>query len=152
MILAALIFGISATGLFFLIVHGESQSTTRRKPATPNPALADGVAPESSAFSYEILGDAPPSAPPQGSPSSTVEAESAYTVEIAALPLQAAADALLDQLKAKGIDAYYTPLSDAGRVVYRVRQGIFSKENEAAKAALILSQRADMPAKAVKLR
>lgn len=152
LVVAGLAFGATVTALFFWLTQGESRTRSRDKLAVPASSSSGDSSSTSSAFSYEILGDAPLFSPPQNSPAATPGEGSTYTIEIAAPTQQSAADALLDRLKTKGIDAYYTPLFDGGRVVYRVRHGIYQAERDAAKAALTLSQRAEMPAKAVKLR
>ena len=46
-----------------------------------------------------------------------------------------AQEELIKEYQKKGIDAFYTPLHNNNRVVYRVRKGIFSSEKEARRVA-----------------
>jgi septal ring-binding cell division protein DamX len=77
---------------------------------------------------------------------------SSYTLEIKVAKSREEAEELIDSLHLAGIDAYYTPLSRAGRVVYRVRRGIYTNQSEATKAAGALAQGAKIKAKVVKLQ
>ena len=58
-----------------------------------------------------------------------------YTVEILATTSSDEAEALVAKLKARNIEAFYTPLQHQAMVVYRVRQGIFSDQHQAQLAA-----------------
>ncbi len=54
--------------------------------------------------------------------------EAKFTIEIAKLTSRVDAESLIKSLAQKGLDAYYTPLLKDGRVIYRVRYGIFDTE------------------------
>jgi hypothetical protein len=54
--------------------------------------------------------------------------EAKFTIEIAKLGTREQAEALIKNLAQKGLDAYYTPLLKDGRVIYRVRYGVFDTE------------------------
>ena len=58
-----------------------------------------------------------------------------YTIELNHFATQRDAVKMLETLEKKGIDAFYTPLHNNNRVVYRVRKGIFSSEKEARRVA-----------------
>ena len=75
-----------------------------------------------------------------------------YTLEIKVSDRREEAESLVATLHDQGIDAYYTPLSHAGRVVYRVRQGMFNDTNAAKNAALALRQQRNVTATIVKLQ
>jgi hypothetical protein len=77
---------------------------------------------------------------------------SSYTLEIKVAKSREEAEELIDSLHIAGIDAYYTPLSRSGRVVYRVRRGIYTNPGEAAKAAGALAAGSKIKAKVVKLQ
>ncbi|MEY4631417.1 MAG: hypothetical protein RIQ81_1537 [Pseudomonadota bacterium] len=84
---------------------------------------------------YTQIGDSPatPMAD-QGVPGSmTLDVK--FTIEIAKFPIRDQAESLIRTLAQKGLDAYYTPLLKDGRVIYRVRYGIFDTEASAKAAA-----------------
>jgi cell division septation protein DedD len=64
---------------------------------------------------------------------------SRYTIEIAAVASQAEADNLLLQLKSLGISGFYTPSRRGALVIYRVRVGMFTSADDAAKNLLKIS-------------
>jgi cell division septation protein DedD len=57
--------------------------------------------------------------------------QKAYTIEFAIATSKEEAELWLSKLHGQGILAYYTPLQRDGRVVYRVRQGVFTKQESA---------------------
>jgi cell division septation protein DedD len=65
---------------------------------------------------------------------------SRYTIEIATLKSQGEADDLLLKLKGRGIDGFYTPTRRGGEVLYRVRLGMFTNQDDAEKTRLKVSQ------------
>jgi hypothetical protein len=54
--------------------------------------------------------------------------EAKFTIEIAKLSSRDQAEVLIKSLAQKGLDAYYTPLLKDGRIIYRVRYGVFDTE------------------------
>lgn len=75
-----------------------------------------------------------------------------YTIELLVTKDRVEAETLIDELKEQGLEAYYTPLSRAGHVVYRVRRGIFTTLKEADQAAAQLKLAAAPGAKVIKLQ
>jgi hypothetical protein len=57
----------------------------------------------------------------------------AYTIEVAALTDKEATEKLVESLKLKGIQAFYTPLLSQNFVIYRVRIGVFQSHDSAIK-------------------
>ena len=65
---------------------------------------------------------------------------SRYTIELATLKTQGEADELLLKLKTRGIDGFYTPTRRGGEVLYHVRLGIFTNQDDAEKTRRKVSQ------------
>lgn len=95
--------------------------STSESPAIPDPLF------------YTQIGDSP--VPPPGDSSDNTALESKFTIEIAKLSSRDQAESLIKNLAKGGLDAYYTPLLKDGRVIYRVRYGIFDTEAGAKSAA-----------------
>lgn len=87
-------------------------------------------APEPASLFYSVVGDSPSTNQagngPQVAQGNLNDAK--YTIEIAKLNTRDQAETLIKGLAQKGLDAYYTPLLKDGRVIYRVRYGIFDTE------------------------
>ena len=75
-----------------------------------------------------------------------------FTLEFDVFRDRENAEKLIDDLRQKGIDAYFTPLSRAGHVVFRVRRGIYPSRKEAEKASVAMNGLGGPPAKIVKLQ
>lgn len=75
-----------------------------------------------------------------------------FTLEVDLTDKREEAERLIDTLKERGVDAYYTPLSRAGKVVYRVRHGIYPSREEAQTAQLTLKDQHKVATKVVKLQ
>jgi cell division septation protein DedD len=58
-----------------------------------------------------------------------------FTLEISMSNSRKAAETVVNKLAQKGVRAFYTPLTRQGKVIYRVRLGIFHDRSEAAFAA-----------------
>jgi len=54
-----------------------------------------------------------------------------FTLEISTSKTKMGANKALKKLSKKGIQAYYTPLSNQGHVIYRIRTGIFKTHDKA---------------------
>ena len=50
-----------------------------------------------------------------------------FTVEIKIAESRQEAEQVIELLRERSVEAYYTPLNQSGRIVYRVRLGVFSK-------------------------
>ena len=74
-----------------------------------------------------------------------------YTLEIRMTKSRREAEAIVDQLAEQGVQAYYTPLQRNGRVVYRVRRGIYTSMKLAKRAATELKIRKKLNVRIVQL-
>lgn len=74
-----------------------------------------------------------------------------FTIEIAKVETQSAAEEWVQRLTALGIDGYYTPLHSHGKVFYRVRAGVFQQEGEAMEMAKNLQDQHHISGEARKL-
>ncbi len=81
---------------------------------------------------YKTIGQAPSleKASPQRRPDAAT-----FTLEIKVAERRDEAEKVIDMLKELGIKAYYTPLNRGGKVVYRIRHGIFTSAKKAHKAS-----------------
>jgi septal ring-binding cell division protein DamX len=79
-------------------------------------------------------------------------ARSSYTLEIKATTSRSEAEAVVDSLQKDGIEAYYTPLNNQGRIVYRVRRGIFTTAEAAKNAAVALKDSRGIASKVTQLQ
>ena len=113
--------GVTTGGIFILL---QKQSLDFRAPLAQTKKSVPLR--DDDAFFYQSLGNGTEKSGsgPEAAPAPLVQ-PAGFTVELGAFLHQAEAEKLLDRLKAKGIDTYYTPLSDGGRIVYRVRKGLF---------------------------
>lgn len=131
----------------------KSKSLTK---STPQVAVAPPEEPasEDDVFFYDVVGQTP-EAFGEEEPKAKAKANSSkvsYTLEIKVASSKDEAEQLIDLLKEQGVDAYYTPLTRAGKVVYRVRRGIFSRQKDAAQASLALKNDHNLTTKVVKLQ
>lgn len=128
LILALLMFvGLTTLGVG-LVVKKQGSQTFNQHAFTKKISTT----PDDDGFFYQSLGEVPtePQDRSEGG-SYTVVQPSGYTVEIAASDRQLEAERLLDRLKEQGVAAYYTPLSYEGRIVYRVRKGLYPSAAQA---------------------
>ncbi len=138
--------GVAAVGLLPHVTKGKVNS-----PEAVTPAAGDGD--DEASFFYDAVGRSPQEsaaqAPARGHlPGGKVS----YTLEIRVAASRDDAERVIDELHGRGIEAYYTPLARAGKVVYRVRRGIFPSQKEADRAALAMKQEHAVDAKVVKLQ
>lgn len=98
---------------------------------------------------YHRLGAAPLGYADGGAKTGTPQS---YTLEIQLKNRSDEAEALIDELKSKGVDAYYTPLARGGQVVYRVRHGVYNDAELAKAAQAQLFQLNKVPSRVVKLQ
>jgi hypothetical protein len=75
-----------------------------------------------------------------------------YTLEIKVTETRSEAEQLIDTLREKGIDAYYTPIAVKGRVQYRVRFGIYNDAANAQAESKKIIQAHNVSNKVIKLR
>jgi cell division septation protein DedD len=105
-----------------IVVQEISQNANEEKmPQTGNPNVVF----------YTSVGGAtsePTNEPPPS------EAQNRFTIEIAQFSNQQQAEALLLQLRNKGITGFYTPFRKNGEVVYRVRLGVYNNPDDAQKS------------------
>lgn len=92
---------------------------------------------------YSVIGDSNPEEPsvagPKGAEDSPLERK--YTIEIGVLDSRESAEALVKKLADSGLNAYFTPLLKDGRVIFRVRHGIFDSEATAKSTAKTINSR-----------
>ncbi len=152
MFLALAVFGAALAGGVYWAVgyHGQAnekvRNSTRR--ATAKAGRPDAG---SGGFFYDAIGRTPDQT--RGSSSEQPGLPTAnYTLELRVASTQQEAEQAVQSLQERGIEAYYTPLTRTGRVVYRVRRGIYSNEQEASRAAIALRDDHAVPADVVKLQ
>ena len=146
----ALVFfvGITTVGLAFLTARKDLRRPSR--PATEDASSASDAA--DGGFFYKTIGQKPADAESADDNHHVkVASVSGYTVEFSAPTQQRDAEKLVDSLKTKGITAYYTPLSDGGRIIYRVRKGLYPNEAQAAVEAKTLAKVLGQEPRVVKL-
>lgn len=127
----------------------KSKSLTELSPA------ADGAAEESrEAFFYDVVGRAPEGAfGDEGAEEAKgPHPKVSYTLELKVATSKEEAEQLIDLLKAQGVDAYYTPLTRSGKVVYRVRRGIYTRAKDANRAMIALKDEHNLTTRVVKLQ
>ena len=81
-----------------------------------------------------------------------VKAENSYTLEIKLANSREEAEKIIGMLAKMDVQAYYTPVSRGGRVVYRVRRGLFPNKSLARKAAKKLRSQKNLATKVVVLQ
>lgn len=74
-----------------------------------------------------------------------------YTLEFKVFNQSRAAEEFVDSLNHRGIEAYYTPFQRNGKVIFRVRRGVFSSKQTAEKAAIALRQKSKVNSRVIKL-
>lgn len=117
---------------------------------------ADSKASEATkaAFFYDVVGRAP--ADFGGTEDADVPQRSrskvSYTLEVKVATSKEEAEQLIDLLKNQGVEAYYTPLTRSGKVVYRVRRGIYTRAKDANRAMMALKDQHQLTTRVVKLQ
>ena len=98
---------------------------------------------------YKSLGATP--ADSGTSESDTIDNEQ-FTLEIKVATTREEAEKTLKLLEGLGITAWYTPLQRHGRVVYRIRRGVFASQEQARLALQDLKTTQKVDAKIVRLQ
>lgn len=76
-----------------------------------------------------------------------------YTIEVKAFANRTEAEQYVDHLVGRGLNAYYTPLqSEDGRVIYRVRLGVFPSYTMAEKVSLQIKKDQNISNQIVRLQ
>jgi len=76
-----------------------------------------------------------------------------FTLEVQAFSTRSEADSLVESLASRSINAYYTPLQTAdGRVIYRVRLGLFPSLAMAEKVSVQIRKEQNITNQVVKLQ
>lgn len=147
-------FGLVAAGVWWLALAPEPEAASTAAAESPDSdKKTKDLRPSQAAdgpFFYTAIGttqttEAVPVAP-RPNPKLT------YTLEIKVTKSKAEAEKLIDDLSAHGIEAYYTPLSRQGQVVYRVRRGVFPSQKAASRASLALKEQHQIATRVVKLQ
>ena len=81
-----------------------------------------------------------------------IKLENQYTLEFDIQNSQKEALELIDHLAKKGVTAYYTPLQKNGKVIYRVRKGVFANMKEAKSIAQKMKNKQKISSKVIKLK
>lgn len=103
-------------------------------------------APETKPWFYQSIGNAPLAMHQENQ-----DIQNSYTLEIQVAETKTEAEQVVDELGKIGIKAYYTPLARQGRVVYRIRQGIFANEQTAEKASIALRAQQQVSNRVIRL-
>lgn len=96
---------------------------------------------------YETVG-----ASPKPSFQNRIKQASRFTIELANFTEREDAETLLLQLKARGIEGFYTPMRRGGQVIYRVRLGMFTNPDDAQKVLAKVNSTAKVNGVVAKLR
>jgi cell division septation protein DedD len=96
---------------------------------------------------YESVG-----ASPKPSFQNRIKQASRFTIELANFTERDDAETLLLQLKARGIEGFYTPMRRGGQVIYRVRLGMFTNPDDAQRALAKVNSAAKVNGVVAKLR
>jgi len=120
-----LFLGITAAGSALVLVKRLGTAPPSRSDAVQNSHRSEGSAER---LFYTVIGQTPGDSEDKAPETMQVQ----YTLEISEAPSEREAIKIVWDLKKKGIEAFFTPLNRAGRVVYRVRNGIYGSESEAA--------------------
>lgn len=155
-------------GLFLMVIAGLGAFVLRHPGAvTANAQGKSGKSADKSddEFFYSAIGQSGNTAPTDQNEgkvaATTLNAAKAgkgdsdlasFTLEFDVFHDRDDAEKLIDELRLKGIEAYFTPLSRDGRVVYRVRRGVFPTRKEADHAVFAVKDLGGPPAKVVKLQ
>ena len=99
---------------------------------------------------YTMIGSYPSFGSTKNNPEQSKNAK--YTVEINHFHKQRDASKMLEKLEKKGFLAFYTPLQNNNRVIYRVRQGVVDTKKEARRIAKELKKKTGLSGKVVKLQ
>ncbi|MCX6108026.1 MAG: SPOR domain-containing protein [Proteobacteria bacterium] len=124
------------------------------KVARPDAAAAEDKAASSeaqAAFFYTSVGHAPATLHAK-SGDAEQSGKDSFTLEIKVATERDEAERIIDGLHEQGVEAYYTPLARSGRVVYRIRQGLFANQKDADRAAIAVQQRYALATRVVKLQ
>lgn len=97
---------------------------------------------------YKSIGLAPQGF---GSPVETEPLPARYTLEISSKYSQGEAEKLVEELSAQGVEAFFTPLAREGRVLYRIRTGVFNDPATAQSAQQALLKRHQVEAAVARL-
>ena len=150
-ILAFLLFlGLLGGSLYWAFGKKKANHQVRGGRARPD-AASNIATSDDHGFFYESIGTAP-NAAPDTEPAATGVPSDLFTIELMVFDQRDLAESTVASMQAQGLDAYYTPLNHGGRVVYRVRRGLYPTQDEAQKAALALRQQGQGGAAVVKLQ
>lgn len=114
-----------------------SQKKKSRLAMPSSPRAAEAALSATKPFFYTSIGGSNPDI----SVTHATQKLSKFTVNIRTFNNKAEAEKLLASLTAAGLSAYYTPVRQADRVLYHVRIGIFSDEQEAARALATIQKK-----------
>ena len=139
---------LAALAVFLVVIatgiYVATRSTGGEAAKDAPPPVASEVQPLNKVF-YDGIGAAPARARVETT-------QSSYTLELNLTGSLEEAEALVRKFKVQGVEAYFTPLSRGGHIVYRVRHGIYIDHDAAMKAQATLKTAYKIGAKVVQLR
>lgn len=121
---------------------------------TKHPSSADSTQSASNSQGLVFYKDIGHAADGQHQPTDTPLADhltEQYTLELKHFSSQSDAEKELERLAKLGIDAYFTPVISDGKVLYRVRRGIYPSQVMANRAAQDLKKMSRIESTVVKL-
>ncbi len=154
LIVAMMVFVVGVVAAVFLLT-GSPRLTAEK--SGKNKPLAPDAATEAKSADHEFFYDVVGQAPAEFGESTEAEPKTlgpklSYTLEIKVATSKEEAEQLIDLLHDQGVDAYYTPMTRAGKVVYRVRRGIFKRQQDANRAMASLKSEHNLTTRVVKLQ
>jgi len=140
---------IVGLGVFYLTLDEETAPTSKLSKSAQS--TSNQGHPET--LFYKRLGTSPIINNNNGNEKKSVQngPGDGYTLEIKVLETRSEAEQLIDTLREKGVDAYYTPIAVKGRVQYRVRFGIYNNFENAQSQSRKIIQAHNVPNKVIKL-
>ena len=144
-ILAGLfIFAMVFSAILLAIILGlaDNNDTTD----APDP-LAMSNSPDQPRLFYQTIGDSPlvPETP-------TEKIDTRFTIELAVARSKSEAERFVETYQKQGITAYYTPFSNGGKILYRVRLGLYQSPAKAESDLATLSSQQNLRGKVVRLQ
>lgn len=135
-------------GVFYLTLDDESAPTAKQSKTSQNSNSKE----KPDALFYKRLGTSPIVNNENSKKQTQSGPGDGYTLEIKVTETRSEAEQLIDTLREKGVDAYYTPIAVKGRVQYRVRFGIYNNPDNALAESQKIIQAHNVPNKVIKLR
>ena len=155
MVGALIIFVAMVAGMMMALLtfsEGSNPNANKVIEAQEGDAIKTSKGASDHGFFYRAIGQvvSPPNEEELHAPAA-IES-STYTLELKVTHDRKEAERTVAKLHSEGVDAYYTPLTREGRLIYRIRQGMFGTETAAKQAAIALNQDYKIKAEVVQLQ